>query len=774
MDQLVALGDIFGGMQAPTPRQTKGARGSRTQRGADTDDSGPATSADPPGAIGKRRRKGRTGSSATASPWATAGEWEDKADAEDTGYDPSILRTVNKKRKVPEVDESQPEAEPRKRKKKKKKAGDSDSGNEFATEEVAVAPPTKKPRKKKLRTREEVEDWDWKKGNIHRDILRGLKEMGITTPTPIQVAVLRPALGGRCILAAAQTGSGKTLAFGVPILHRIMLDIARSGDAKDQRLLFCLVLTPTRELALQIHEHLKKAGRYTPILTLPIVGGLSEQKQLRLLLKSRPHIMVATPGRLSKLLTEESIPFLQQSLSLQLRYLVIDEGDRMLEMHHFNDLDVVLKQLSSTPADRSWGQLDSMKGILKEGDRAHEGKAANQVRTFTSCFEEFDSLETFMNAERGNAEPTIRYLLPSLEGDASQAARKQASTEKGRVRKLARRQVFITSATLTLATRWKDGTNKIRKWNPEDPDAAYMHALVSRVGLPLRAFKMIDVNPEHQMADSLKELKVDCTVHDRDHYLYYFLTEYPGRTIIFVNAISSVRRLHAILRILQLPCYPLHAQMDQKQRLKNYEAFKADPRGIAVATDVIGRGTDIPEVKYVVHYQFPRNTEIYLHRSGRTARAHKPGLALTLLTPPDVSTYKQICHSLGYKGGLEEFPIDAAVLVHVRSRVGLALEIDKIANTRSKMQSELDWFTKNAQELDLDVDEEVAESLTVDPRERKLRDRKMRALEQQLRALLAQPMHSIKGAYLTSASNLIRKEQHLKALTHRVNFTTTT
>jgi superfamily II DNA/RNA helicase len=187
---------------------------------------------------------------------------------------------------------------------------------------VAVAPPTKKPHKKKLRTREEVEDWDWKKGNIHRDILRGLKEMGITTPTPIQVAVLRPALGGRCILAAAQTGSGKTLAFGVPILHRIMLDIARSGDAKDQRLLFCLVLTPTRELALQIHEHLKKAGRYTPILTLPIVGGLSEQKQLRLLLKSRPHIMVATPGRLSKLLTEESIPFLQQSLSLQLRYLV--------------------------------------------------------------------------------------------------------------------------------------------------------------------------------------------------------------------------------------------------------------------------------------------------------------------------------------------------------------------------------------------------------------------------------------------------------------------
>eukprot|EP00668_Euglena_longa_P011682 GGOE01014095.1.p1 GENE.GGOE01014095.1~~GGOE01014095.1.p1 ORF type:complete len:799 (+),score=261.25 GGOE01014095.1:48-2444(+) len=613
------------------------------------------------------------------------------------------------------------------------------------------------------------EEWDWKKAHIHEDLLKGLVEMGITKPTPIQRAMLRPALEGACILAAAQTGSGKTLAFGVPVLQRILLDIARGGDNPQRRLLSCLVLTPTRELAMQIKEHLSQAAKLTPIKVVPIVGGMSEQKQTRLLVKGRPHIVVATPGRLNKLLTEDNIPFVHQSLSLQLKFLVIDEGDRMLEMHHFDDLDGILKQLSAAPADKSWGEIDSMKGILKDGEVA-KGKAAKQVRTFTSCFEEFKSIDEFLDSNKSQKKTEISYMLPSLEGEAAEAMRKQRTKRRRNVQRLARRQIFIMSATMTLATRWKDGTKKIRKWNPENPDDAYMHALVSRVGLPLKAFKLIDVNPEHQTAETLKEMKVDCTVHDRDYYLYYFLTMYPGRTIIFVNAVSAVRRLAAILKVLQLPCYPLHAQMEQQQRLKYFDRFKEDDKAIVVCTDVLGRGTDVHNVKYVVHYQFPRNTEIYMHRCGRTARAFKPGLTVALLTPLDAINYRQVCVSLGYKKGLEDFPVDTNVFIDIKPRVQLALSIDQLLNEKNKKKSELAWYKKAANDLDIDLDEDLVANYEVDPHERKIRDKKVRFMQSQLRRLLAVPLTSMKGAYMSSAANLVRKQLHAAALAHRVEF----
>ena len=118
-------------------------------------------------------------------------------------------------------------------------------------------------------------------------------------------------------------------------------------------------------------------------------------------------------------------------------------------------------------------------------------------------------------------------------------------------------QIYIMSATLTLEAKWKDGTKKIQKWAKGYVNQAYMDALVSRVGLPLKAFKIVDVNPEHKMAETMKEYKMDCSDTNRDLHLYYFLRMYPGRTIVFVNAISSLRRLCGILQLLQVTvCRP--------------------------------------------------------------------------------------------------------------------------------------------------------------------------------------------------------------------------
>ena len=134
----------------------------------------------------------------------------------------------------------------------------------------------------------------------------------------------------------------------------------------------------------------------------------------------------------------------------------------------------------------------------------------------------------------------------------------------------------------------------------------------------------------------------------------------------------------------QVPVFPLHAQMEQRQRLKNLDRFKADDKCIIVATDVVGRGMDIKGVKYVVHYQFPRNTEVYVHRCGRTARAYKPGMAVTLLAPCETSNYKQVCFSLGYRHGLPAMTIDTHFLTSIKPVVQIAVDIDKAQSSRIK------------------------------------------------------------------------------------------
>ena len=91
----------------------------------------------------------------------------------------------------------------------------------------------------------------------------------------------------------------------------------------------------------------------------------------------------------------------------------------------------------------------------------------------------------------------------------------------------------------------------------------------------------------------MEEACLNCSEAQRDEYLYYILLQHPGRTLVFVNAISAVRRVAALLKLLGLPALALHASMQQRQRLKALDRFKADPAGVLVATDVAARGLDI-------------------------------------------------------------------------------------------------------------------------------------------------------------------------------------
>lgn len=189
----------------------------------------------------------------------------------------------------------------------------------------------------------------WNKiGVMSDEIVKALVEKKFTTPTEIQRLTVPVSAFAKCdILGAAETGSGKTLAFGLPIVQSIQRRLKEHEDeAKD---LFALILTPTRELAQQIHDHLKAIAKYTDVKIACIIGGLATVKQERVL-NSNPHLIIGTPGRIWEL-HKDGNAHLQKLL--QIKHLVIDETDRMIQKGHFAELEHILELLNSDESNQT-------------------------------------------------------------------------------------------------------------------------------------------------------------------------------------------------------------------------------------------------------------------------------------------------------------------------------------------------------------------------------------------------------------------------------------
>ncbi len=169
------------------------------------------------------------------------------------------------------------------------------------------------------------------------ELLRAVARQGYIEPTPVQREAIPHVLGGRDLLAGAQTGTGKTAAFVLPILQTL------NGTRREgRRLIRVLVITPTRELALQVEESVRAYGAQRPVMSAAIYGGVGYEGQIRRL-RQGPEIVVATPGRLLDLVGQRAI-----DLS-SVEVLVLDEADRMLDMGFIHDIRKVLALL---PAQR--------------------------------------------------------------------------------------------------------------------------------------------------------------------------------------------------------------------------------------------------------------------------------------------------------------------------------------------------------------------------------------------------------------------------------------
>ena len=168
---------------------------------------------------------------------------------------------------------------------------------------------------------------------IDEAILKAIREVGYDTPTPIQEKAIPVVLSGRDLLGCAQTGTGKTAAFAIPMLQR--MGRPQPGEARPVR---GLILTPTRELALQIYENLCQYGRYTGRVSAVIFGGVSQNPQVEAL-QNGADILVATPGRLWDLMGQKLLDI------GQVECFVLDEADRMLDMGFINDVKRIVKCL---------------------------------------------------------------------------------------------------------------------------------------------------------------------------------------------------------------------------------------------------------------------------------------------------------------------------------------------------------------------------------------------------------------------------------------------
>ena len=343
--------------------------------------------------------------------------------------------------------------------------------------------------------------------NLKKELLKRLEEIGFEKPSPIQEKAIPFVLEGRDVVAQAQTGTGKTAAFGLPILSKM---------TKDQK---ALVITPTRELAIQVSEEIFRFGKYLGIHTATVYGGSSYNRQISHIKNSE--FIVATPGRLLDLLKSGRI-------DISPEYVILDEADEMLDM----------------------GFLDDIKEIFK--------------------------------------------FVPN------------------------NRQTLLFSATMPNPI--KELAKTILK-NPE----------------------FITITKKQVTNENIKEYFYVIDENERkDALIRLFDYKNPTKAIVFCRMKRDVDDIADYLSGAGINAKGLHGDMDQRRREEVIRGFKNDKIDVLVATDVAARGLDVNNVSHVFNYHLPLDPESYVHRIGRTGRAGKEGMAVSLVTPYEFKALSKI------------------------------------------------------------------------------------------------------------------------------------
>lgn len=140
----------------------------------------------------------------------------------------------------------------------------------------------------------------------------------------------------------------------------------------------------------------------------------------------------------------------------------------------------------------------------------------------------------------------------------------------------------------------------------------------------------------------------------------------------------------------------------------------ATENSFMIASDVASRGLDIPGVQHVIHYQCPRSAEIYVHRSGRTARSTSEGLSVMLISPDEINLYRKIVKTFKKDKEIKDYPIDIDFFESCKTRVNLARKIDQLQHQLNREKNDSNWYAKNAKMMDIELDDEILKETEVD------------------------------------------------------------
>ncbi|HZM20337.1 MAG TPA: DEAD/DEAH box helicase [Anaerolineales bacterium] len=347
--------------------------------------------------------------------------------------------------------------------------------------------------------------------NLREEIVQAITELGYSEPTPIQAAIIPIMLNGADVIGQAQTGTGKTAAFALPILHNFT----------PQRHVQCLILAPTRELALQVADSMTEYGKHLDVRVLAVYGGQPYGPQISRLNRG-VDIVVGTPGRLLDLIERKALNI------KHVRTVVLDEADEMLNMGFIEDVEQILGE---TPPER-------------------------QTALFSATLP-----------------PRIRSLANRFMRDPQ--------------------PVTIKRATLTLAS------------------TEQRYYLVHEADKTNALTRLFEIEP-------IKS------------------------ALIFARTRAETATLANELVVRGIPAEAIHGDLDQNARERVLGRFRANQLKVLVATDVAARGLDIEDISHVFNYHLPDDAEVYIHRIGRTGRAGKTGVAITLLAPREKRRLREV------------------------------------------------------------------------------------------------------------------------------------
>ncbi len=366
--------------------------------------------------------------------------------------------------------------------------------------------------------------------DLHPDLLDGIEALNYTTATPIQEQAIPLILDGRDIIGTAQTGTGKTAAFVLPVLNQIL-------ESGEEGFTQALVVVPTRELAMQIDQVVEAYSYYTGISSMAIYGGVDGKgfAQEKNAITGGTDIIIATPGRLIAHINLGYVDF------SKLRFLILDEADRMMDMGFQPDL-------------------------LK-----------------------------------------ITAIVPK------------------------KRQTLLFSATMPKDVLAFASTLL------HDPARISIAVSKPAEGVTQKVFNVSDRQKLPLMVDFLKD-------------------RVGQRIIVFGSTKKSVSELYSRLKTRGMSVGMVSSEIEQADREKMMQDYRGGLIDILVATDVLSRGIDVDNIEVVVNYDVPRAPEDYVHRIGRTARAERTGMAVTLVSPDDRHRFDKIERFLKKKVEVEPLP----------------------------------------------------------------------------------------------------------------------